>query len=314
MNLKIGVVGAGISGLVCGRALKKAGHQVTVLEKSRSLGGRCATRKFGDHVVDHGLQYFTLRDPEVRREVEAVAGVELQKLTAPILQAEPKGAVYREGEERFYLRSGNNLLGRLLAQGLDILTETEVPKVEKSGRKWKAAGREFDGVVSCAPWPQTAALAGIKAGDLEFDPCLTVLLEYQVGRAGTEGAYARMDASGNDPLGWIACENMKAGRVAEGCTVYVVQASPEYSRQHIEQNPEYWASDLQVLLENTWSLDPSKRGSVFAHRWRYARRKEGAPAPKDLPKGFFVCGDSMTDSRLESVWKSGLDVAKKILG
>ena len=132
--MNIGIIGAGISGLVCGRALKKAGHQVTVLEKSRSLGGRCATRKFGDHVVDHGVQYFTLRDPEVRKEVETAAGAELRKLTAPIVEAEPKGAVYRDGEERFYLRSGNHRLGRILAEGLEVLTETEVPRVEKSWR------------------------------------------------------------------------------------------------------------------------------------------------------------------------------------
>jgi len=314
MNLKIGVVGAGISGLVCGRTLKKAGHQVTVLEKSRSLGGRCATRKFGDHVVDHGVQYFTLRDPEVRKAVEEVAGTELQKLMAPILQAEPKGAVYREGEERFYLRSGNNRLGKTLAQGVEVVTEAEVPRLEKSGKKWKAGGREFDVMVCCAPWPQTAALLGIKREEPEYEPCLTVLLEYLVGRFAGEGAYARMNSSGKDPLAWIACENVKMGRVAEGCTVYVIQASPEYSRQQIEQNPEFWASDLQVLLEKVWNLDSSRRGSVFAHRWRYARRKEGAPVPKDLPKGLFLCGDSVTDSRLESVWKSGLTTAEKILG
>ena len=312
--MKIGIIGAGISGLVCGRVLQKAGHQVTVLEKSRSLGGRCATRKFGDHVVDHGLQYFTLRDPAVRKEVEELTGAELRKLTAPILQADPKRGVYREGEERFYLRSGNSTLGRILAEGLEVLTETEVPRVEKSRRKWKVAGREFDVVVSCAPWPQSAALAGLRVSEPNYDPCLTVLLEYQVGRAGGQGAYARLDTLGNDPLAWIACENVKEGRVADGCTVYVIQASPEYSRQHIEQNPEYWASDLQVLLEKTWSLDPSQRASVFAHRWRYARRKENTPGPSDLPKGFFVCGDSMTDSRLESVWKSGRMTADAILG
>jgi predicted NAD/FAD-dependent oxidoreductase len=312
--MKVGIVGAGISGLVCGRTLKKAGHEVTVMEKSRGLGGRCATRKFGDHVVDHGLQYFTLRDPAVRKEVGELAGAELQKLTAPILQAEPKGMVYREGEERFYLRSGNNRLGKMLAAGLEVITETEVPKLEKSGRKWKVAGREFDAVVSCAPWPQTSALLGIRIAEPGYDPCLTVLLEYQVGRAGGEGAYARIDTSGKDPLAWIACENVKEGRVAEGCTVYVIQASPEYSRQHIEQNPEFWASDLQVLLEKTWNLNPSQRASVFAHRWRFARRREDGSVPKDLPKGFFVCGDSMTDSRLESVWKSGRTTADAILG
>lgn len=312
--MNIGIIGAGISGLVCARALSKAGHKVMILEKSRSLAGRCATRKFGEHVVDHGVQYFTLRDPGVRAAVEAIAGAELQKLTAPILLAEPKGAVYREGEDRFYVRSGNNRLGRLLAEGLEVLTETEVAKVEKSWRKWKVAGRDFDAVVSCAPWPQTAGFLGISTTESGYDPCLTVLLEYRVSRSGTEGAYARLDGAGNDPLAWIACENVKTGRVADGCTVYVLQASPDYSRQHLEQNPEYWASDLQVLLENIWNLDPSKRGSIFAHRWRYARRKEGFPAPQDLPKGFFLCGDSMTDSRLESVWKSGLDTARQILG
>jgi hypothetical protein len=312
--MKIGIIGAGISGLVCGRALRQAGHAVTVMEKSRSLGGRCATRKFGDHVVDHGLQYFTLRDPQIRKEVETVAGSELRKLTAPILQAEPKGSVYREGEERFYLRSGNNRTGKLLAEGLEVLTETEVAKVEKSWRKWKVGGREFDAVVSCAPWPQSAALAGLRVAEPGYDPCLTVLLEYQVGRAGGEGAYARVDASGRDPLAWIACENMKEGRVAEGYTVYVIQASPEYSRQHLDQNPEFWASDLQVWLEKAWNLDPDKRASVFAHRWRYARRQENGPTPKELPKGFFVCGDSWTDSRLESVWKNGWTTAESILG
>lgn len=312
--MKIGVIGAGISGLVCARALQKTGHQVVVMEKSRSLGGRCASRKFGDHVVDHGLQYFTLRDVAVRQEVEELAGEELRKLAAPILQAEPRGTLYREGEERFYLGSGNRQLGKLLAQGLEVILETEVTPVEKIRGKWKLAGKEFDAVVSSAPWPQTAALLGLPPTEPAYEPCLTVLLEYRQGRAEGEGAYARRDDSGKDPLAWIACENIKEGRVAEGCTVYVVQASPEYSRQNLGQNPEFWASDLQVLLEKAWNLDSSQRGSVFAHRWKFARRNEAAPVVKDLPKGIFVCGDSLTHSRLESVWKSGRTAADFVLG
>ena len=83
--MQIAVIGAGISGLVCARKLADAGHRVVVLEKSRSLGGRCATRKLGEHLVDTGAQYFTLRDEKIRSEVEQLAGGQLKKIERPIL-------------------------------------------------------------------------------------------------------------------------------------------------------------------------------------------------------------------------------------
>jgi renalase len=38
-------VGAGLAGLICAQKLQRAGYQVAVLEKSRGLGGRLATRR-----------------------------------------------------------------------------------------------------------------------------------------------------------------------------------------------------------------------------------------------------------------------------
>ncbi|MEM9767787.1 MAG: FAD-dependent oxidoreductase, partial [Cyanobacteria bacterium P01_D01_bin.71] len=52
------VVGAGLAGLVCARRLQRAGHQVCLLEKSRGLGGRLATRRFDEMPLDHGARYF----------------------------------------------------------------------------------------------------------------------------------------------------------------------------------------------------------------------------------------------------------------
>jgi renalase len=58
----IAVIGAGMAAITCARTLVQAGHQVTVFEKSRGLGGRMATRSSPFGTFDHGAQYFTVRD------------------------------------------------------------------------------------------------------------------------------------------------------------------------------------------------------------------------------------------------------------
>ena len=55
------VVGAGIAGLMASTYLSKAGYKVAVLEKSRGVGGRMATRRIEDAVCDHGTQYFSVK-------------------------------------------------------------------------------------------------------------------------------------------------------------------------------------------------------------------------------------------------------------
>ena len=55
------VVGAGIAGLMAGRTLARAGHEVIVLDKGTSVGGRMATRRIGEATFDHGAQFFTVQ-------------------------------------------------------------------------------------------------------------------------------------------------------------------------------------------------------------------------------------------------------------
>jgi len=310
--MKIAVIGAGISGLVCAKHLVVGGQEVTVLEKSRSLGGRSATRKFGEHIVDTGAQYFTLRDPVLRKEIEKVAGAQLKTISLPILINGKIGEVYREGEERFYIGSGNNRLGAMLSDGLDVRKEVEVGAVTFVGKEWEVAGDRYDVVVSSAPWPQSAKILGGSQDDVGYEPNLTGLLEYSGGWSGA--VYAQIDPWGEDPLSWVACENAKVGRVADGSTVYVVQASTKYSRENLEKKPEDWVADLQSRFEKAYGVDAAKRGRVMSHRWRYARRAKATGYPADLPKGIYLCGDSQVDSRLESVWRSGKETAEKILG
>src|SRR6478672_4303562 len=44
----VAVIGAGISGISCAQQLRQVGYRVVVVEKSRGLGGRMATRRVQD--------------------------------------------------------------------------------------------------------------------------------------------------------------------------------------------------------------------------------------------------------------------------
>jgi len=59
----IGIIGASLSGLIAGKKLAKAGHDVTIIEKNRSLGGRLATTNNEHGIVDYGLPFITGQNP-----------------------------------------------------------------------------------------------------------------------------------------------------------------------------------------------------------------------------------------------------------
>ena len=49
------IIGAGVGGLSIGTLLVNAGHKVSIYEKTERLGGRTASIKFKDHILDNGF-------------------------------------------------------------------------------------------------------------------------------------------------------------------------------------------------------------------------------------------------------------------
>src|SRR5687768_373126 len=68
--MRVAVVGAGIAGASCARALHDAGVDVTLLDRGRVPGGRLASRRFDGRPVDLGASYLTRRDPGFTAVVE----------------------------------------------------------------------------------------------------------------------------------------------------------------------------------------------------------------------------------------------------
>ncbi len=74
------VVGAGLAGLACARALTDAGVPVRILERGRVVGGRLASRRLDGRPADIGAAYFTVDDPAFA----AVVGQALLLLVGPV--------------------------------------------------------------------------------------------------------------------------------------------------------------------------------------------------------------------------------------
>ncbi len=303
------VVGAGISGLSCAGTLKREGIGSIVLEKSRSLGGRCATRRWRNHRVDHGAQYVTARNPDFLSLLSEKNG--WQTLKPELFDFD--GQLPSDDSPRFYHEEGNNTLGRQLAAGLDVRLETQVESVESLlGGGWKVNGLCARAVVLSVPAPQAERILGQEVGEWTMVPCLTALCAY-TGKPSGMAARRYAISRDSDMLPWSACENHKAKRVAGEEQIFVLQASAEFSQKYLEEPHEVWASILRARAEEIWELNPATHLETWTHRWRYARYTQPLSSPASLPQGIFLTGDMFRKSRVEDAWLAGCETASRVI-
>ena len=118
------VVGAGLSGLTAAQLLQANGHHVVVLDKGRGLGGRMATRRISTPdgstaILDHGAQFFTVRDEGFQQMVD-------RWITDGVVREWCRGFVAEDGHPRYVVNNGMTALTKHIAQGLDVRTSTLV--------------------------------------------------------------------------------------------------------------------------------------------------------------------------------------------
>lgn len=143
MNIKaedIIVVGAGLTGLLLARGLKALGKDCLILEKSRGVGGRIATRRIDDLGFDHGAPY--LRD---------------------LLTFEDSFKTFFNSKRGYGLSGGMNQLPKLYAQNLRIIKEQKVSLIKREKDLWNIQTDEglnyhCKCLVITAPVPQACEL------------------------------------------------------------------------------------------------------------------------------------------------------------
>lgn len=149
MSPRVAVIGAGLSGSACARALRDHGITVDLIDRGRRPGGRMASPLVHDRRVDLGAAYFTAKEPEFVAVVDDWVGAGLAKPWTDVrrrVTRRPQDHV-RSGAVR-----GTGGLRSLVEHSVteDVRTAVEIADLRDL---------DHDAVVLAMPDPQAARLA-----------------------------------------------------------------------------------------------------------------------------------------------------------
>ena len=204
MNPGVVVVGAGLAGIAAARTLRAAGVEVRVLDRGHRVGGRMASRRYGDRVADIGASYFTVSDPAFEAVVEDWRRRGLARGWTDTFAVSAGGALSaKTGPLRWAAPGGLRSLVEDLAVGLDVREQT----VTRIGPGPTVDDEPAAAVLLAMPDPQARRLlddsfeAERAALDDPFEPVLALTARWSERRwPDVDGVFV----SENPVLTWIA--------------------------------------------------------------------------------------------------------------
>lgn len=107
----VAVIGAGIAGLTCARALEQSGLSVRVLERSTRVGGRVGTDVIDGFRCDRGFQWFNAAHPDIRAAVD-VAALNPRPVERGLVLAHPEGYRILRGTQAALIATIRSGLGQ----------------------------------------------------------------------------------------------------------------------------------------------------------------------------------------------------------
>ena len=307
----VAIIGAGMAGLACATRLGEAGLAVQLFDKGRGPGGRMSTRRLetalGQASFDHGAQYFTARGAGFSARV---AQWVQQGVAAPWPAA---------GDGAYVGVPGMNAPIKALAADQSVAWQFRIEALLADEAGWRLIGpagptRAFSAVVAALPAEQAADLLAevdqdmaAKASGSSTQPCWTVMAAF------AERLPFQADTLRDlGPLGWAARNVSKPGR--SGPETWVLQGSPDWSRDHLEASGETVSAILLAALAEAMGGPLPSPMALEAHRWRYARSASGTDgALWSSGARFGCCGDWLIGPRVECAWDSGVALADRII-
>jgi renalase len=333
--MHIAVVGAGAAGLAAARALRQRHPEVsiTIYEKSRGLGGRAATRRRDSFAFDHGAQVIKAPSGAVRRLLlEELDTGDLRVIERPVWAFDSAGSVVPgdpalNAETSYYYRDGNNRLGKLLAEGLDVRREVRIGSLKckmqnaqltasaishfapcTSYELYDTSGEQVgsaNAVLLTAPAGQSAEIVAASELDASlkeqlaaalargvYRRCISLALAYA--RPLERPYYALINADRTHPIAWLALEHTKgAERCPPGHSLLLAQMAPGWSNAHWDDPADQIGPQVAALASDILGEDLRRPLWWDRQGWRYSQPDATCDfgALNSTGSGLFFAGD-----------------------
>lgn len=270
------VIGTGLAGLSCASTLRRSGCFVEVFEQERVIGGRIATTRNGLIAYDSGAQYFTGRSDKFRAYInELVAAGYAARWDPKTTAGEAKGVQLHT----WYVGTpGMSSIVRPLAESIRVHTGKRVHTLRHTDRGWmvwledETSVGPFAAVAVTVPAPEARLLLGHVEGMTEalarvrMMPTWAVLVRLAERTLPAQDVYSDM----SEILRWIARNSSKPGRtVSGGGETVVIHASPNWSRETEDADPEAVAEELWAETSRHLGLPHVVPQQMSAMLWRH---------------------------------------------
>ncbi len=349
----ITIIGGGFSGLSAAYFLHRAGKDVTLLEWSRSLGGRASTRNVGYRTMDSGAQRIDLSplasnqlETNARALLRAVAierGVLQHALPFPSPVFRFDGRSIQTAHEVevpnwSYLEGGMNVLADALVKDISVRTHTRISDIviEKDGYQLRNQRGEItpsEGVVIALPAPYALALLLPHAeknkkikritdlfNDVNYEPMIgamfgTTKIDFR------EPFTSLFTDDVTAPIFWLSQESRRRPLgIRKNEMAFVLQLGAEISRDYVLKSDKETFVAVERVFEEV--LDVALPDIVYGEIQRWpAAFLSSSPFTVDTIKEdefkvpLYLAGDYIAgQSSMASAFWSGKQIADRLVG
>ena len=318
--LKVAVIGAGLAGLSAARTLRRRGLSVTVFDRGRKPGGRCATRN-EEVTYDYGAPFFTVHDDDFAAEIRALEkNGSARRWHCRQVEAASRGSQEVKTESLFVGNPSMRNIAEGFGDGLEILQSCEIISLSKCADGWRlvnldgAEVGEYPAVVLAMPPEQARKLLPSKSsifptiaafksearwvGMVTFEEPISVPADVVNYHDSAIERIVRQVSSANrdDRCSWV------------------IHSTAEWAEARIKSERPTISIELLSALSGAMGETLPNVVHRDAHRWRLALPSEasGPGAQWDDEMLLGVCGDWCVAPNIEGAYLSGVACAELV--